>query len=424
MRLFFQAFVLLCLFGCPKSVCDSRTCQGCCSATGECLPAGRAEACGSNGTQCQACEAGQLCSVFGCAASSAGGGMAGGAPQGGGGGSAGGMPFDAGFAGGIPIDPTTAPLVVTSEVWTFVDFPNSQCGNGQPTGIGVNVTKRSKDLMLFFQAGEPCTDFASCSAQKVRLSYTASTFASENVASSGLVIRSMPNHPFKDMSVVYVPHCTADWHAGDSFKTYSLGAQSLSVHHRGAQNLESYLKRLTATFPEAARVFLVGFDAGAFGAQLNYEKVAAAFPNAQVHVLADSGQLINPEMPRWSDWASAWNVKIPSACPMCSMDLGAWPEFLLSKHLSSRFALLATQEDLSLRTLFSLSAADFKTKTDALATRYDASANGRYFLLAGASHILLGQLFTLKSPGPAGVPLVTFVNQWVSGDAAWASVKP
>ncbi len=89
------------------------------------------------------------------------------------------------------------------------------------------------------------------------------------------------------MSFVCVPYFTGDVHAGDNVMNYpAAGTQvpARTVHHKGAKNLDAFLVRLHDTFPDAARVFLVGSSAGAFGAQqLNYQRVAAAWPAAEVH---------------------------------------------------------------------------------------------------------------------------------------------
>ena len=57
------------------------------------------------------------------------------------------------------------------------------------------------------------------------------------------------------------------------------------------------------------------------------------------------------------------------------------------------------------------------------ASAYDATANSKYFILAGQSHVMLGNLLTLAAPSP-GPSLLTWTTQWVNGDASWASVKP
>jgi hypothetical protein len=384
------------------------------------------------------CTANQLCSAAKCISTgiTAGGAGGGGAEQndaGVGGGtsaSGGGLSTGGGTASGGGItDPTLAPIVAPNETWTFIDFPNSTCGNGMPTGIGVNLTTRSTDVLIYLQGGGACWDSLTCflanAAAHIQDGYTAQTFASDNVASSGLINRVSPAHPFKDMNGVYVPYCTGDVHAGDNVKTYMYQGVPRTVHHTGAKNLAAYLLRLKATFPNATRVFLLGSSAGAYGAQLSYEQVAKAFPAAQVHSLADCGQMVTPNGTRLTSWLESWNLSIPTACTDCTTDFSKFPAYLMSTYPTKRFGLMAYQQDQTLRTFSGYDGPTYQMKTDALITAaYQGKPNGGYYVLAGNQHVMLGNLFTLVSPAPTNVPLLNFVNQWIDGTMPWVSVKP
>ena len=59
------------------------------------------------------------------------------------------------------------------------------------------------------------------------------------------------------------------------------------------RNITAYLERLKVTFTGVQRVYLTGSSAGAFGAQINLT-ISRGFPNAEVHALSDSGQMIQP----------------------------------------------------------------------------------------------------------------------------------
>jgi hypothetical protein len=56
-----------------------------------------------------------------------------------------------------------------------------------------------------------------------------------------------------------------------------------------------------------------------------------------------------------------------------------------------------------------------------LDNQYDRP-NTKAFMLAGQSHTMLAGTAVLQSPG--GVKLVDWVFQWITGDAAWATVRP
>lgn len=58
--------------------------------------------------------------------------------------------------GGPAVGPRTGPddpIVAPAERWTWVDFPETFCGDGSPTGLGVNLTGRSDDVVVYFQGG-------------------------------------------------------------------------------------------------------------------------------------------------------------------------------------------------------------------------------------------------------------------------------
>lgn len=404
--------------GTETAVCGPTNCNGCCSSDGLCQSGDTTAACGASGAACTACASTQICALRTCTNTSSGGG-------GGGGGGNGGTDGSNQNDGGTTTDggATTGPIVAPAETWSFIDFPDAVCGNGAATGIGLNPTTRSTDIFIYMQGGGACwndfTCFTISSASYIATGYTASNFASDAFKSSYAVNRSQTANPFKDMSFVYVPYCTGDTHAGDAVQTYG----GKTVHHKGRRNIDAYLTRLAATFPSTTRVFVGGSSAGAFGAQINYQRVRAAFPSAQVHVLADCGQMINPASTLLADWTAAWNLEAPTGCTDCLSNFTRVPEYLATTYPNSRFGLLAYTQDNVLRQFFGYDGPTFETNTYALLTsKYDPQPNAKYYLLAGSTHVMLNNLNTLSSPG--GKTLNSWVTEFVNGNPGWANVKP
>ncbi len=399
--------------GCGKAVaesaCGPSTCvSGCCDTEGRCAVSSAGGSCGTGGLQCAVCSASQECKANVCSTI---------APVDSGVGADAGMALDAGT---MPSQPIVAP----AEAWTWVDFPDSRCGNGEPTGIGINPTTRSTDLFIYMQGGGACWEGLTCfvvkSAANFETGYTGVTFTSTGAKNLPAFNRAVANNPFKDASFVFVPYCTGDVHAGDAEQFFS----NRTVSFKGAKNMQAYLKRLTLTFPSVTRVFLTGSSAGAFGAQLNYPRVREAFPQAEVHVLADSGQMLSPKGTLLTDWVAAWNVTVPDTCVGCLADFTKYPAWLATTYPSSRFALLAYSEDNVLRQFFQYTVAEFNTRTDALLTeKYDPRANARYYYLLGSDHTMMGAQFIVTSPPPASVKLNDFITQWYTGSASWVNVK-
>ncbi len=425
------ASMLLVANGCSSSTgtsaCGPDTCNGCCSSSGQCLSGDTEAGCGTAGALCSVCLAGQVCAANTCQTPTGGlddGGTRtdGGTDEDGGTADAG-IDEDGGMDGGVG---TEGPIVVPAETWTWVDFPKAVCGNGSSTGIGINPTSASTDVFVYMEGGGACWDAITCHtlqlATNFNSGYGAAKFAASPYRNAFAVDRAQQANPFRDMSFVYIPYCSGDVHAGDSVVTYGDNPQ---VYHKGARNVEAYLERLPATFPNATRIFLTGSSAGGFGAQLNFERFAAAFPNAEIHVLADSAQMVNPSGSLLATWQASWNLLLPEDCIDCYTDFTLFPEYLATTYTDRRFGLTAYTRDGTLTGFFgyTTNAAAYEQATlGLLADRYDPHPNAHYFLLEGNQHTMLGSLGTVAAPG--GKTLNDWVTEWVNGDSSWSSVAP
>ncbi|MBL8923589.1 MAG: hypothetical protein JNJ54_32340 [Myxococcaceae bacterium] len=383
--------------------------------------------CGSGGNLCDTCVAGQACTVGRCmttnfstgggstAGGSAGGSTAGGSTAGGstgGGSAAGGAAAGGSAAGGSAGGATTGAITAPNEVWTWVDFPTSECGNGSPTGIGVNLSNRSTDVIIYMQGGGACWNSLTCYTIRSATDfdgYNGADFMGDVPSLGAAFGRTNMNNPFRNASFVFIPYCTGDVHAGDTVASYG-------GHHKGAANVQAYLARLSQTFPGPRRIWLTGTSAGGYGVQLNYHRFAAAFPQAEVHGLADSAQMINPNQAQLlSDWLSAWNVAEPPGCTGCIQDFNRVPAWLSTTYPNRRFGLLAYTRDNVLSGFFQMTDMEFQTATNGLLTsQYQGKANLKYYVVEppNPTHVMLNQLFTRTVNG---VPLSAWTNQWATG---------
>jgi len=321
-----------------------------------------------------------------------------------------------------------APISSPNEQWLWVDFPNAVCGSGLITGLGVNQTQRSRDVLIFMMGGGACWDEASCALPDQvqllsRFGRTEFTVAAALFTNTALD-RNLAGNPFADASLVFIPYCTGDLHAGDAVNTYGTKV----VHHAGHANTAAFLRRLGPTFPGARRVFLVGSSAGGYGAQLNYEAAAAAFPEAEVHLLGDGSQLVPPAGTLWETWNAAWRTPLPAACTGCASDPQALVSHLAGTSPARRFGLLASMQDVVLRGYFGYDdGPGFSAATATLLADHYApvNANARYFAIDTATHTLAsrpGDLTTVVGPG--GVPLVDWITAWRDGTPGWVDVGP
>jgi hypothetical protein len=319
--------------------------------------------------------------------------------------------------------------VEAPEEWTWVEFPTSKCGNGQPTGLGVNLTDRSSDVVVFLQGGGACWDTNTCfvlnSAVNVATGYGAARFEVEPTLGSAPFDREDPENPFKDASYVFVPYCTGDLFSGDNVQAYPVLGGTREVHHVGAANMRLFLDRLSETFTGERKILLTGSSAGGYGAQLSYHAFAEAFPDAELHVLSDSGQMIQPLQGRWGAMAESWSPQTPAGCEDCLEGLPQWIDHLVSSHPESRFGLLAYDRDAVIGVYFGYPLNDDTLPNSLgrlLDDTYAPAGHAAAFVLEGNQHVMLGGLGGVESP--SGERLVDWVRAWAEGDDAWATVSP
>ncbi|WP_438039336.1 hypothetical protein [Sorangium sp. So ce128] len=62
-------------------------------------------------------------------------------------------------SGETPLD---TPIEASAENWTWVPFSNAFCANGDTTGIGVNLTSKSKRVVVYLEGGGACWDEDTC----------------------------------------------------------------------------------------------------------------------------------------------------------------------------------------------------------------------------------------------------------------------
>jgi len=325
-----------------------------------------------------------------------------------------------------------APISAPNEQWTWIDFPDAVCGSGQATGLGVNKTDRTTDVVIYLMGGGACWSEETCVTNPVASfldGFTGFHFAFASIGFTNTPLdRNLAGNPFAGASFAFIPYCTGDLHAGDAVTTYG----TRTIHHAGHANTAAFLRRLAPTFTGARRIFLVGSSAGGYGAQLNYEAVVAAFPEAQVHLLADGAQLVAPAGALWDAWKAAWNTPLPEACAACASEPGALVSYLATTFPSRRFGLLASMQDDVLRGYFGYDGAGFSAVTQSLldaaytagGTPWPEGGNARFFALDTARHTMLDLLMTTVGPAPQNVPLVDWVTAWRDGTPGWVNVGP
>jgi hypothetical protein len=298
-------------------------------------------------------------------------------------------PVDAG-APDASVD-TSRIISAPARTWTFVDVPQSRCANGSTTGFAANLTETSTDLFVYFVGGGACWNLATCgtgTSANIRKGYSADDFRGDGIKSWAIFNRDEPRNPFRDMSFIIVPYCTADVHAGNRVTSYGGVA---TIQHAGARNVAAMMPRLTATFTAPRRVVVAGSSAGGFGAQLNFPAFAAAFPTAAHTVIADSAQLVNPVGGLVDEWVTSWGVAVPPACVGCQRDFPRYLTFVLQTYPQARFGLLASMRDVTLTPFFGfgINVQGYADASSSVLDQYESAPNGSFYARAGARHTWL-----------------------------------
>jgi cysteine-rich repeat protein len=231
------------------------------------------------------------------------------------------------------------PLDPPDLVWTYVEVPGTRCMNGTTAGFGVNYNPDSPNVMIYLEGGGACfsdvCDFTAFSIPFLP-------------PSDGIFSRSNDANPVKDWTMIYVPYCTGDIHAGDAEQM--LGGQLRQF--RGYSNITRYLEQWVPSFP-AERVLLTGISAGGFGAALNSTQVADAYGDGiELTVIDDSGPPLSNEVIApclQTIFRDTWNLDatLLAACDTCDPNDFAtdYLEHVLANYPGVRFGVFSNTSD-------------------------------------------------------------------------------
>ncbi len=345
--------------------------------------------------------------------------------------------------GGAPLD--TTPIDAPPNEWTFVDFPSSQCMDGTPTGIGVNINPDSDNVVIFLMGGNACFNNASCLIVANPDGYDSAKFqndVTELLSTNDYFDRSNPDNPFKDFSYVFVPYCTGDVHAGNK-DDVQIGSKTYQFH--GFTNMTQYLARLVPTFASAQKVVLTGVSAGGFGAAYNYDHVATAFgEGVDVTLIDDSGPpMAEAYVPECLQqyFEDTWGIDttLPSDCTACqgaSVWMEPYVSFILDKYPTRSLGLISSEGDQTIRSFWGYGENDcgnlnglppaydpakYKAGLEDLRDRIGADGRFRLFLVPGTEHVFVDN--GLGAVTVDGVLLEDWMTQAIDNDPNWANVS-
>lgn len=320
----------------------------------------------------------------------------------------------------IPDAPSPMLPETTPDTWVWVDIPGMTCGNGTPSGVGINRSTVSDDLFIYYQGGGACWDATTCFGTKTAIhvedTYDAALFAAEY--GNPPIDRSNPSNQLARATAVFVPYCTGDLHAGQRTATYDVLGTPRELHHAGSANTAALVAALHARFPDAGTLFVGGSSAGGYGATFNLHRYAAQWPGAQTHLLQDGSPFVAIRA-SYETMQAAWSLQFPPGCTDCATSFPAVVDTVATSHPDSRIALLHFDNDEVIRLFFGYGLDSMVPATDALLAAQYAHPNTKAFVAAGSEHTMFGR------PGQTvnGVNVLVWLQQWVTGDPAWTTVR-
>jgi hypothetical protein len=315
---------------------------------------------------------------------------------------------------------------------TFVPVVGMACADGSTTGLG--VSRGSEEVLLYLAPGGACWSATQCDASPGPFRAADLALAEQAVLRGSILDRQLAGNPFARWTLVVIPYCTGDVHAGDKVQTY--GGQTW--RHRGRPNVDAAVDWIDANLPRPTRIVVAGSSAGGFGALLAYDVVRARWPSGEAPLVSaglldDSGPTFEPSTastpgldPALTNaWWDAWNLAstVTPLCPGCKSDLSQIWTVLSGKYPQDLMALLSSTNDPTIEGFFGLLPLDFSPALASLTTKLDAlpAQNVAVFRTATSGHALL---LSPASYSASGRSLLSWLDPIAVGTGAFASAGP
>jgi len=331
--------------------------------------------------------------------------------------------------------PAPAPRVAT---WSFVPLSGMTCADGSATGIGVNFASRpSGKLLIYLEGGGGCWDVATCKdslhVRNANLTgFDATTFQQVMVTGSsryapaipanygalGIWNRNSAKNPFRDYDYVYIPYCTADFHAGNIRNSPADG-----LSHVGYRNITIALAYLVEIFTPSStqQVVLSGGSAGGFGALWNFPQTQAAFGEIPVTLLAESG----PPLPApylaptlEEAWRMAWGLDGTKSAAAPRSHFFPYLQWIARMYPSRKLNFVEMTGDMAVSLFLGISLFGSNSLSNGLFHMRDllqpTSKNVRFFFIPQLAHTWLHEApETWPAPTPPYGDNHLSLNDWI-----------
>ncbi|MCA9615434.1 MAG: hypothetical protein KC586_21915, partial [Myxococcales bacterium] len=270
--------------------------------------------------------------------------------------------------------------------YTFDPADGPVCMRGAPFRTSLR-DEPSEDLLIFLQGGGACwSEFC-----------LAVTTAPAGIPDVNVLDKTLPENPFADFDVVYVPYCDGSLFAGSNDLDDDGDGVPERLHH-GLENVSAALTMAHRHFPTPRRVVLAGSSGGGFGTILASFLVRYVYPDVPLLVINDAGiGVARGNDPSFVDGLlDEFNARrfVPVDCPECvgNGHITGFVRYFLDRDPNVRVAAISAWDDFVMGDLFlKLEPAEFR---DALRTQSEALHDAypdryRRFFFAGRAHTAL-----------------------------------
>jgi hypothetical protein len=251
----------------------------------------------------------------------------------------------------------------TCNQWVKVEPQGMQCGNGSQYKFFVNISDKSNNVVLMFEGGGACWDYASCSGG-ARGAANPNGIPDTHMDKTQYLnlLRRDDQNPLKDWNMVFVPYCTGDVHTGSKVATYEnpAGGAPLTYRHKGHDNTLAIIDWMKAHFATVPKLLATGYSAGGIGALQNYYYIREGLPAVQCgYLLNDSGPAFHSDGPSKQVQAQtrmAWGVdallddfsgKLPVSIADLKADVALLNTALADKYPHDRLSMTVYEMDLN-----------------------------------------------------------------------------
>lgn len=220
----------------------------------------------------------------------------------------------------VPDDSGPVSQRALAGIWQKVELPDTFCGNGTPYKFFVNYSNESSNLIVSFEPGGACWDYASCAGDG-GLRGAANPEGIPDNHMSSLKWEMLPLHrrdstnPLSEWNMVFVPYCTGDLHTGNNVISYENpdpSGQPLTFHHDGHKNVLRIVDWIEQTFTSIPQLLVTGCSAGGTASVVNYHFIRKGLSGVQCsYMLDDSGPLFPSSGfsgPLHEKVRSSWNL--------------------------------------------------------------------------------------------------------------------